>query len=81
MKNVDYRKANGRRLEGQGLVARVAQEVNGMMLAQAFVVTKGAGFRLRINKYDGVPGSGYVPDGEVVNVDVVGGFVKKSWAN
>ena len=81
MEKKDYRRANGRRLEGHALAARVAQEVQGMMLAQAFVVVKGAGYQLSINKLDGVPhSSASLRDGvETVNVDVVGGFVRRSW--
>lgn len=76
----EYRRRNGSRLEGRGLVARVAQEVNGMMLSQAFITVRSAGFRLQINKFDGVPraASSY-DDGERVMVDVVSGFVRKSW--
>jgi len=77
----ERRRRNGSRLEGNALAIRVAQEVNGMMLSQAFVTAKSAGFKLQINKHDGVPRSGYVPDdGQMVMVDVVSGFVSKSWA-
>lgn len=77
----ERRRRNGSRLEGRALAMRVAQEVNGMMLAQAFVVTKSAGFQLLINKHDGVPVRGRVcEDGTKVMVDVVSGFVDKSWA-
>ena len=73
-----YRSAKGRRLDGSALAARVAQELNGMLLAQAFIVAKSAGFRLRVNKLDGVPRETYVFD-DTVHVDVIGGFVRKSW--
>jgi hypothetical protein len=77
----DHRKANGRRLEGFGLATKVAQELRGMVLAQAFVITKSAGFQLNVNKLDGVPCNAHVrPDIGSVNVDVVGGIVSKSWA-
>jgi len=77
----ERRRQNGGRLEGRALAMRVAQEVNGMMLAQAFVTVKSAGFKLLINKNDGVPRSGGVSeDGHKVMVDVVRGFVSKSWA-
>lgn len=80
-KEAGYRRDNGRRLERHALAARVASELNGMMLAQAFVVSRSAGFRLQVNKSDGVPRSGFAPDdGQRVMVDVVGGFVRKSWA-
>jgi hypothetical protein len=78
----DYRKANGRRVEGHSLAIRIAQEVLGLMLAHAYVMTKSAGFQLNINKLDGVPRMAALnSDKEVVNVDVVDGFIKKSWAN
>ena len=77
----ERRRQNGGRLEGRALAIRVAQEVNGMMLAQAYVVAKSAGFPLSINKHDGVPRSSPPLDaGTKVMVDVVGGFVSKSWA-
>lgn len=77
----DRRKANGRRVEGRGLAVRIAQEVTGMMLAQAYVVTKAAGFQLNINKLDGVPRKAWMSDTlETVNVDVIDGFIRKSWA-
>ncbi len=77
----ERRRPNGSRLEGRALAARVAQEVNGMMLAQAFVTARSAGFPLRINKTDGVPRQGFVDEpGTKVMVDVIGGFVRKSWA-
>ena len=77
----EYRRRNGGRLEGTALAVRVAQEVNGMMLAQAFVTVKSAGFKLLINKNDGVPRAGGTQeDGAKVMVDVVSGFVRKSWA-
>jgi hypothetical protein len=77
----EYRHRNGGRLEGRALAVRVAQEVNGMMVAQAYVTAKSAGFRLQINKNDGVPRQGGAQaDGERVMVDVVSGFVAKSWA-
>ncbi len=77
----ERRRRNGSRLEGRALAMRVAQEVNGMMLAQAFVVARSAGFPMLINKHDGVPVQGRAPaDGPRVMVDVVSGFVRKSWA-
>ncbi len=80
-KKDNYRKANGRRSEGRGLAVRIAREVTGMMLAQAFVVTKAAGFQLNINKLDGLTRKAWISELlETVNVDVVDGFVRKSWA-
>ena len=78
--NKKHRRPNGKRLDGNALAARVAQEVRGMMLAQAFVIVRGAGFQLKINKLDGVPRQVAVGVAEIVNVDVVDGFVKNSWA-
>lgn len=75
------RRANGNRLEGRALAMRVAQEVNGMMLSQAYVTVRSAGFRLQVNKLDGIPRLGQVPGtGDKVIVDVVQGFVSRSWA-
>lgn len=76
-----YRKANGRRVEGNDLTIRVAQHVNGMLLAQAFVVVRSAGMQLKVNKLDGVACSSSVrSDRDIVYVDVVSGIVRKSWA-
>jgi hypothetical protein len=78
----ERRRSNGRRLEGRGLVAQVARDVVGMVLAQAFIVVRSAGFKLQVNKNDGVPRMGMVADaGPKVIVDVVGGYVRKSWAS
>lgn len=76
-----YRRPNGRRVDGFGLAAKVAHEIVGMMLAQAFVVTRAAGLELCVNKLDGVPHPHVSRSGaDPINVDVVGGFVRKSWA-
>lgn len=76
----DYRRDNGRKLEGHGLAARIAKEVTGMALSQAYVVTKSAGYQININKFDGVPHRSCMrTDKETINVDVVAGIVKKSW--
>jgi len=79
----DYRKANGRRVEGYGLAVRIAQEVKGMMLAQAFVVVKSAGFKLSIDKHDGVPRKiGRSEDmTTTIHVDVIDGYVRSSRAS
>ena len=78
----NYRKANGRRVEGRGLAIRISQDVKGMLLAQAFVVAKSAGFYLLVNKLDGVPHKA-VPlyDRDTINVEVINGVVKKSWVS
>ena len=76
----EHRKANGQRYKGDGLAAKVASEIAGMMLAQAYVVVKNAGYRLKVTKLDGVPHSARVSDDmPVINVEVNSGFVKKSW--
>ncbi len=78
----DYRRDNGRKLEGHGLAARIAKEVTGMALSQAYVVITSAGYHLNINKFDGVPHkSGRFSEKETINVDVVAGMVKKSWCS
>jgi hypothetical protein len=75
----DYRKSNGSRLEGHGLAIRIAQEMTGMTLAQAYVVARSAGFALRINKFDGVPHPSQLKDErQALLVDVVAGIVRKS---
>lgn len=77
---IQRRSARGKRLDGRGLAIQVAKEVEGMMLAQAFVVVRSAGLELQINKHDGVPR--LMPCGkrdDRVMVDVVSGFIKKSW--
>lgn len=76
-----YRRSNGRRVEGFGLAAKVAHEITGMMLAQAFVVARSAGLELCVNKLDGIPHPHVNRSvADQVVVDVVGGFVKKSWS-
>ena len=65
------------------MASRIANEINGLMLAHAFVIVKSAGYKLRINKTDGVPkqGSSVEDSGTTIVVDIVGGFVRKSWAS
>lgn len=78
----DHRNSNGSRLEGFALVAKIAQQVIGMGLAQAYATTKSAGFHLRINKIDGVTREGYARDDrDKVMVNVVRGTVTKGWAS
>jgi hypothetical protein len=75
-----YRRNNGRRLGQAGLADRIAQEINGMMLAQAFVIARAGDCRLIVNKLDGVPhrpswsGRG----SSTIYVDVILGIVRKS---
>lgn len=76
----ERRRSNGSRLEGRALAMQVAKETNGKVLAQAYIMAKSAGLKLRINKWDGVPKQGQVPDDDpTVLVDVVGGIVQKAW--
>jgi hypothetical protein len=78
-----YRKANGRRVDGAGLAIRIAQEVKGKLLAHAFVLVRGAGYQLRVNKLDGLQQvQPAMKDGiDVICVDVINGLVNKSWAD
>jgi len=77
----ERRRTNGSRLEGRALAMQVAKEANGKVLAQAYIMAKSAGFRLYINKCDGVPKQGQLfDDGHKVMVDIVGGIVQKAWA-
>lgn len=48
-----YRRKNGRRLGQTGLAQAISQDVTGMMLAQAFVLARRAGFRLVVCRLDG----------------------------
>ena len=80
MHSNERRKANGRRLEGNGLAARVAQETVGMVLAQAFSLARSAGYQLRVKKIDGVPKDGF-PGGRGstwLDVEVIDGIVKRA---
>jgi hypothetical protein len=76
-----YRKSNGKRLEGYELAMKVAQSINGMMLAQAFVTVRSAGFKLNVGRLDGVVKQQQCVSEftKCVNVDVVEGFVRRSW--
>lgn len=78
-----YRKANGRRVEGIGLAIRVAQDIKGLLLAHAYVVSKSAGYKFRVNKMDGVRIGPEKGDDlkETITVDVVDGVVRKSWVD
>lgn len=77
----EYRRPNGKRLEGAGLGHRLASEVRGMVLAQAFVAVRAAGCDLRVSKLDGAPRLGYPADArrDRINVAVVGGIVQQAW--
>lgn len=52
-----------------------------MMLAQAFIIVRSAGLKIRVTKLDGVVRKGYIDDVDDrrVNVEVVGGYVKRAW--
>jgi hypothetical protein len=77
----EYRKRNGKRLEGAGLATRMLEEIKGTMLAMAFVKLRSQGFALRISKMDGVP----TPDPKEknittrINVEVDNGYIRKAW--
>lgn len=76
-----YRRPNGKRIEGRGLAMEVSRGVVGLQLAAAFVAIRSAGFQINVNKLDGVPHPMYLsPDQDAVSVDVVAGIVQKSWA-
>lgn len=83
MKNKDdHLGRKGNRLEGRALAASVAHELNGMMLAQAWVTARSANLKLNVNKIDGLLRQ--VTNDEQrddrIMVDVVSGFIRKSWA-
>lgn len=77
----DYRRSNGRRLEGHGLAARLVNEVIGMQLAAAFVTVRSAGLQLSVKRLDGVPRKATCASAtlDTLHVDVVEGVVKKCW--
>lgn len=78
----ERRKPNGKRFGPVALAAQVASELPGMVLAQAFVVARSAGYKLHVHKHDGVPRDISQRPGEAsIMVDVVSGIVKKSWAS
>lgn len=79
---VEYRRSNGRRLEGAALAASVAAHLTGMTLAQAYMSAKSSGLTLKIRKHDGVPRGPSWDDArrnDRVIVDVVKGCVARSW--
>lgn len=78
--NNSWRKANGKRIEGEALSRKIASDVRGMMLAMAYMKVKGAELKLRIHSLDGqVSQPTKDKDNSRVNVEVVEGFVKKAW--
>lgn len=76
-----YRSKDGRRLGQTGLAKAIAQDVTGMMLAQAFVLVRRAGCRLVVNRLDGVlhRTMPLARDVQVIYVDVITGSVSKCW--
>lgn len=82
---VQPRRPNGKRLEGKGLAIKVAQDIKGMMLAQAYIVVKSWGFAMRVSRLDGIARGGFdVYDDPTkastrVHVDVSDGVVMSAW--
>ena len=64
--------------DSQVCARKVSHDVLGMMLAQAYMFVKSSGFNLHINKFDGVSRQTSSNLG-TIHVDVVDGYVKKSW--
>ena len=57
--------------------------MKGLLLSHAYVVSKSAGYRFRVNKLDGArmgPSAGSELK-ETIAVDVVDGIVLKSWVD
>ncbi len=77
--NVTLRRSNGKRLEGKGLAIRMSQEIKGMMLAQAFIMLKSAGFILSVHKLDDEVISKHAAIDNAIIVDVTNGVVKVAW--
>ena len=69
------RLAVGRRGDALRLAIRVAQNIKGRQLAHAFVIVRSAGYRLRVNKIDGVLLETLGGDKDI-SVDVINGVVK-----
>lgn len=80
MKLKQYRKKNGKKLEGEGLAKAIASEIRGMVLAGAFIKAKSAGLKFRVMRYNGqdTPPS-LDKDALRLNVDVAEGIVSKAW--
>jgi hypothetical protein len=60
---------------------KVAKQVRGTMLAAAFVAIRREGLTIRVASIDDKPVQPSLSEPNVVNVDVVNGFVRRSWAN
>jgi hypothetical protein len=81
-KNVEYRSAKGKRLEGHSLAARMSKEIVNVTLAHAFIMAKTAGIQFHVAKYEGIPSSSFLEKGiETINVVVVKGLIRKSWVD
>ena len=82
MKNKnDRRRPRGARNTERGTLVRMSLDLLGMVLSRAFVVAKSAGFRLVVNKLDGIPlcVASVIDGPKVIRVDVVDGLVKRGW--
>lgn len=80
LSSTQYRRGNGKKLEGNALAYKIAQDISGMMLAMAFMKVKGAGFRLHVHKLDGqVAPPVREQDMTRLNVEVSEGLVRKAW--
>jgi len=74
------KKKADKRVDNRTTTNKIAKELTGAVLARAFIVAKSAGLRFNINKFDGVLMHAFnVENVECVNVDVVGGIIKKCW--
>lgn len=81
IKQVERRSAQGKRLDGKALAVRIAHEVEGLQLAHAFVLSRSAGFPLKINKHNGVlrEGTASLTGADHIVVNVIGGAVVAGW--
>lgn len=80
MKLKQYRKKNGKKLEGEGLAKVLASEMKGMVLAGAYVKAKSAGLKFRVMRYNGQDTPPTLDkDALRLNVDVSNGIVAKAW--
>jgi hypothetical protein len=76
-----YRRQNGKKLEGDALARKIAQDISGMMLYMAFMKVKMAGLKLRVHKLDGqISHPVKEQDMTRLNVEVTDGVIRKAWA-
>lgn len=81
-KVTDHRGSDGRRLDGKALATQVANELNGLTVAQAFAQSRAAGFRLCIVRLDGERRTPYVDArGPTLFASVTRGLVGSSWVS